>query len=104
VVVVFVVVGVAVVAAAEQDAVVDGCGAAVGPVGFVVDVAPGGGVSQWPDWQYRSLAMIARRCAAVNVLVARPESRISPFGPVMIREMLPSQPSIRAAAPLITVP
>jgi hypothetical protein len=31
-----------VVAAAEQDPVVDGCGAAVGPVGLVVDVAPGG--------------------------------------------------------------
>jgi hypothetical protein len=41
--VVVVVVGVSVVAAAEQFAVVDGCGAAVGPVGLVVDVAPGGG-------------------------------------------------------------
>jgi hypothetical protein len=42
-VVVVVVVGVAVVAAAEQDAVVGAGGAAVGPVGLVVDVAPGGG-------------------------------------------------------------
>jgi hypothetical protein len=37
-----VVVGVAVGAAAEQDGVVDGCGAAVGPVDLVVDVAAGG--------------------------------------------------------------
>jgi hypothetical protein len=48
--------------------------------------------------------MIARRCAAVKLRVALPESRICPSGPVMILEIEPSQPSIRAAAPEITVP
>jgi hypothetical protein len=48
--------------------------------------------------------MMARRWAAVKVRVARPESRISPFGPVMILEIDPSQASILAASPEITVP
>jgi hypothetical protein len=95
---------VSVVVGAEQDAVVDGGGSAVGPVRRVVDVAPGGGVSQCVWWQWRSLAMMARRWAAVKVRVARPESRIWPSGPVMILEMEPSQASILAASALITVP
>jgi hypothetical protein len=48
--------------------------------------------------------MIARRCAAVNVRVVRPESRISPAGPNTILAISASQARRCAQVLLLVAP